>query len=436
MGHSLEDYDDEKTLAEYAHEALVRKSPQEPMLTVLDEACNACVRSHYLVTNGCQACLARPCMTNCPKSAIEIKEGRAFIDSENCVNCGLCLQNCPYHAIIKIPVPCEEACPVGAITKGESGKEEIDYHKCIFCGNCMRECPFGAMMDKSQLVDVLKHILAGKKVIALYAPAVAAQFKIAPGQLEGALEGAGFTSALEVAAGADITAGREAVEFAERMKRGDTMMTTSCCPAYVRAIKRHVPELTSCISDTRSPMHYSAEIAKKTVPDSITVFIGPCLAKRREGLDDEYVDYVISIEELAALFLAKEIDVTRAEAPASAMLASKPTASGRNFAKTGGVAESIRLRLKDPSILKAAVIDGLDKEGIKKLAVYGKIKSGELPRTADTPNLIEVMTCQGGCIGGPSVITNSKTALIQLAKYVGAATTVSTSGRLEENALK
>jgi [FeFe] hydrogenase (group B1/B3) len=416
LGCSVEDYDDEKRLAEYVEEALAREKPSWPMLTVLDEACNACVRAHFMVTNACQACLARPCMVNCPKKAIEIKEGRAHIDSETCINCGLCLQNCPYHAIIKIPVPCEEACPVGAITKGENGKENIDYHKCMFCGNCMRECPFGAMMDKGQLVDVLKHIMAGRNVTALYAPAAAAQFRAAPGQLEGALRAAGFTGSLEVAIGADITAGREAAEFVERMERGDVMMTTSCCPAYVRAIKRHVPELTSCISGTRSPMHYTAEIAKREDPACVTVFIGPCLAKRREGMDDEYVDYVLSIEEIAALFIAKNIDVAKTEA--ALPLRAAPTASGRNFARTGGVAESIRVRLADASLLKVAIIDGLDKEGIKKLAEYGKIKSGELPRTADTPNLIEVMTCQGGCIGGPSVVTNPKTALVQLAKYV------------------
>ena len=142
LGHSVEDYDDEKKLSEFATEALAREKPTWPMLTVLNDACNACVRSHYMVTNACQACLARPCMMNCGKKAISIQDGRAKIDESLCVNCGLCLQNCPYHAIIKIPVPCEEACPVGAISKGDDGKEHIDYDKCIFCGNCMRECPF------------------------------------------------------------------------------------------------------------------------------------------------------------------------------------------------------------------------------------------------------------------------------------------------------
>lgn len=415
MGWSVENIDEERTLASFAKEALEREKPTWPMLTVLHDACNACVRSHYMVTNACQACYARPCMVNCPKKAISI-DRRAHINEDICINCGICMQNCPYHAIIKIPVPCEEACPVGAITKDASGHESIDYDKCIFCGNCMRECPFGAMMDKSQLVDVIKHIMDGsKKIVAMYAPSIAAQFRAVPGQLEASLLKAGFDKVWEVAIGADICATNEAHEFEERMARGDKMMTTSCCSAYVRAVNIHVPALKECVSATRSPMHYTAEIAKKADPDCITVFVGPCLAKRREGFDDELVDYVVSIEEIEALFIAKEIEVPKMDVAEESII---PTASGRNFAKSGGVLEAVKLRLSDDSILKPAKINGLNKAGMKTLNMYGMINSGKLKSPKDCPNLIEVMACEGGCIAGPSVITNVKTAEIQLEKYV------------------
>ena len=195
------------------------------------------------------------------------------------------------------------------------------------------------------------------------------------------------------------------------------MMTTSCCPAYVRAVRRHVPELEPCISETKTPMHYTAEIARKADPDCITVFIGPCLAKRREGMDDDFVDYVLSIEDVGALFIAKGIDVAKVEPLPGTII---PTVSGRNFAVSGGVAEAVRVRLKHPEKLRAAVINGLSKEGMKQLANYGKINAGTLPYTEETPNLIEVMACQGGCIAGPSVITNPKVAAFQLKKYVEA----------------
>jgi len=413
LGHSVEDYDGERELSDYARESLSRERPTEPMLTVLDEACNACVKTHYMVTNACQGCVARPCAMNCPRQCIEVTSHKANIDPSKCVNCGLCMQNCPYHAIVKIPVPCEEACPVGAIAKDESGKERIDYSKCILCGACMRDCPFGAMMDKGQIVDVLRRIMDGRRVVALYAPAIAAQFRADIGQLEGALAKAGFSASYEVALGADKTSALEAKEFEERMERGDILMTTSCCSAYVRAVNIHVPELIPCVSDTRSPMHYAAEIAKEKDPACVTVFVGPCLAKRKEGLDDPLVDYVISAEELGALFVAREIDVSECERAAQS---AEPTASGRDYARSGGVSEAVRLRVARPESLKPFVINGLDRAGMRQLAEFGKAAAAKKECGS---NLVEVMACAGGCIAGPSVITNQKVALALLKVYVG-----------------
>ncbi|MDE5898388.1 MAG: monomeric [FeFe] hydrogenase [Treponemataceae bacterium] len=429
LGFSVEAYDEDKDLEDYAAEALEREKPTWPMLTVLHEACNACVKQNYIVTNACQGCFARPCMMNCPKKAIAV-DRHAHIDAEKCIHCGICAQNCPYHAIIKVPVPCEEACPVGAISKGGDGHEQIDYAKCIFCGNCMRECPFGAMMDKSQLVDVIRRIMEKKRnVVAMYAPAIAAQFKAATGQFEAALLAAGFDSVLEVAVGADICADKEAGEFEERMSRGDKVMTTSCCSAYVRAVHIHVPELIPCVSETRSPMHYTAEIARERDPDCVTVFIGPCLAKRREGFDDEIVDYVLSVEDLNALFIAKEIN------PADLPQAQKeavPSATGRNFARTGGVLEAVKARLSHPEILKPDVINGLNKAGMAKLAMYGQINVGKIPSGPSHGNLVEVMACEGGCIGGPSVITSQKSAAVFLERYVKEGAETGKSARKQE----
>ncbi|TCW60674.1 monomeric [FeFe] hydrogenase [Treponema sp. J25] len=409
LGFSVEDYEDDGTpLATYAQKALERDYVEGPILTVLDEACNACVKTQFLVTNACQGCLARPCMMNCPKKAVSVVEGRAIIDKEKCVNCGICQQVCPYHAIIKIPVPCEEACPVGAIYKDSRGKERIDYDKCIFCGNCMRECPFGAMMDKSQIIDVLLAKKRGAKLAALFAPAVAGQFRASLGKLVRALKQAGFDAVYEVARGADITAEKEAQELQERLAAGAAFMTTSCCPAYVEAVHKHVPELTSYVSHTRSPMHYTAELAKQEYPEYKRVFIGPCLAKRKEGLSDPLVDYVISVEELGALFVALNIDVAEIE---EEPIAQPATAAGRGFAWSGGVAQAVLEHLPDKKgIIQTATIDGLSRESIKELQAWAKGKTAG--------QLLEVMACTGGCVAGPSVITNPKVALMQLKKLV------------------
>ena len=167
-------------------------------------------------------------------------------------------------------------------------------------------------------------------------------------------------------------------------------------------------------------MHYTAEIAKKENPDCITVFIGPCIAKRREGMDDPMVDYVLSIEEIKALFTAKEIDPVTIEVTDDEILNKKnvPTASARNFAQSGGVAASIKARLSDPDILRPTVINGLNKKGMAQLMMYGKINAGKMTPPPNCPNLVEVMACEGGCIAGPGAIVSSNIATAQLGKYV------------------
>ena len=206
-------------------------------------------------------------------------------------------------------------------------------------------------------------------------------------------------------------------EFEERMEKGEKMMTTSCCPAWVRLAQVHIPDILPAISSTGSPMHYNGMLSKKDDPDCVTVFIGPCVAKRREGFDDEYIDYVLTVDELDAFFTAKGIDITKMEAKSGKYL---PTVSGRNFAKTGGVAESVRLRLKNDTILKPYVVNGMTAPMVKQLQMWGRMVAGAMPFPPSAPNLVEVMCCEGGCIAGPGIIANPKLGNGLLMKYANA----------------
>lgn len=211
------------------------------------------MRANYMVTNMCHNCVTQPCMATCPEGAIYRIGEQAQINPAMCVNCGLCLNACPFHAIVYVPVPCEESCPVNAISKDELGKEVIDYSKCIFCGRCARACPFGAIMDKSQIVDVLVYMQRGRSVAAMIAPSFVGQFKASMPQLVSALHALGFTHVVEVALGADQTAEVESAEFIKRMQRGDKVMGTSCCPAYVEAVRKHSTAFLPYVSDAKTP---------------------------------------------------------------------------------------------------------------------------------------------------------------------------------------
>ena len=401
LGFDLEDNRDElKTLASYAEEALERKNPINKILTVVDEACTSCVKNSYIVTNLCKGCVAHPCMMNCPKQAISWNaNGQAQINPKTCINCGICMNVCPYHSIIFMPVPCENACPVGAISKDEYGIEQIDEDKCIDCGKCITACPFGSIMENSQIVDVMKSIKdENTKTVAIVAPAIIGQFKSSTDNVLGAIQQLGFDAVIEVAKGANITTELEADELLERLADKAPFMTSSCCPAYMSGVDKHVPEIKKYVSHTKSPMFYTAEIAKEKHPDAKIVFIGPCIAKRREGMHDPNVDYVMTFEELSALFHGWKIEIGK---ETSLPLDRSILNHGRKYAASGGVAQSV-LEVKPYVNIKPVIVNGLDKKKIKMLKAFGK--------TGKTSgNFVEVMACEGGCIAGPSSNFDPKT---------------------------
>ncbi len=405
LGFTVEEETDEaKALSSYCHEKLtnggtnpanshidnmIATSP----LSVCGPACSGCPDAKVVSTPNCRGCFARPCVYTCPKKAIEVVNGRSVIDQSKCIKCGKCIAACPYHAIVKTTVPCEEVCPVGAIRKNEQGVAEIDFKRCIFCGKCFNACPFGAVMERSQLLGVLAAMKRGEKLVAMVAPAADRQFPGTIEQLLTACSKAGFSDVIEVALGAERTTEHETAEFVERMEKDpQTFMTTSCCPAYVNLIAKHLPDLVEHVSLTPSPMVYAREIVKERDPSAKTVFVGPCVAKRSEARRKD-VDYVLSFEELGAIFAGRKVDVLSCEPWPVARPAS---ATARNFARSCGVTEAVlaEATAKIPGFkLNARQINGIDRKSCAMLKLYA---SGKLPA-----NFLEVMACAGGCVNGP-----------------------------------
>ena len=243
-----------------------------PVIDVLPAACDQCPIDAYYVTDACRHCITHKCMNNCPKKAISIIQDRAFIDRTKCVECGRCKQVCPYGAIIEIHRPCVRACALGAITIGEDRKAKIDHEMCVECGACRAACPFGAIDERSSIVPVIMNIKTGSKVIAMVAPSIVGQFglKVKPDQIYTALKMAGFSDVVEVAIGADIVSVEEAEEYIEKVPEKQAFMTSSCCPAFVKIVKKYVGDAADNISHTVSPMVATGRWLKEQYPDAVT----------------------------------------------------------------------------------------------------------------------------------------------------------------------
>ena len=408
MGLDMTDEHDEVTpLSEYAQQALSRPEPdKENIMCVIDEACSSCIQINYEITNLCRGCVARSCYMNCPKDAIRFKKnGQAMIDHETCISCGICHKSCPYHAIVYIPVPCEESCPVKAISKDEHGIEHIDESKCIYCGKCMNACPFGAIFEISQVFDILQRLRNKEQMIAIVAPSILAQFSAPKEKVYGAIKSLGFEEVVEVAQGAMETTRHEAEELIEKLKEGQPFMTTSCCPSYVQLAEKHIPDLKKYISSTGSPMYYTARIVKEKYPDAKIVFVGPCVAKRKEVKLDPCVDFTLTFEEVGSVLEGLGIKIEEAQ-PFSVLFNAVREAHG--FAQSGGVINAVKVYLKDENV-NAVQVANLTKKNVALLRAYAK--TGKAPA-----QFIEVMACEGGCVTGPCTHADKTAGQKQLIK--------------------
>ena len=367
------------------------------VVAVIPPACDDCPIQEYMVTDVCRFCLGKACLNACKFGALYPGTTRMHIDSDKCKSCGMCAKSCPFEAIVHLERPCKKACPVDAIHYDESGICMIDDEKCIHCGHCIHSCPFGAIGSKIFAVEVVKAIKNGKRVIAMCAPATEGQFgkDIGMNSVRAAMKKAGFADMIEVGLGGDMTAAYEAKEWIEAKKEG-RKMTTSCCPAFISLLRHQFPEqYKENMSSTVSPMVAVSRYLKSLDPDCVTVFIGPCIAKKGETLN-EYIkdrpDYALTYGEMVALLDSKDIKLEAVKEDYQ-----EASLFGKRFAGSGGVAAAVLEVMKemgedtsDISLLTCA--GGSECRKALTLLKAGKLKE----------DFIEGMMCPGGCVGGPS----------------------------------
>ena len=359
-------YKERAILAERVRMAMGGSSENPNVIEVIDIACDECPVGGYEVTNACRGCLAHRC---------------------------------------------EDVCRRGAISFDHMHVAHIDKTKCVECGACVYQCPFGAIVDKSFILDVIRLIKESRrgenyKLYALVAPSISSQFTYAKlGQVITGLKELGFHTVVEAALGADMVAQKESRELAEKGR-----LTSSCCPAFVRYIQQAFPKLVPYISSNLSPMATLAKYIKETTDNAKIVFIGPCTAKKMEAQLDTvrpYIDAVMTFEELQALFDSRDLDITTLEEG----VLDNASYYGRIFARCGGLADAVAEGLKEQNIdfeLKACSCDGIEACRMALLKMSKNVLDA---------NFVEGMACVGGCIGGAGCLTHGEKNKAEVDKY-------------------
>lgn len=387
---------------------------EPPLVNIISFACQSCPTKTVRVMENCRACIGHPCLSVCPKEAISWQPNRgATIDEEKCILCGRCVSFCPYHAIISYDRPCAAHCGVNAISSDQYGRAQIDYDRCVSCGRCITECPFGAIGDKSEIFQLIRSIKRGEYHVAIVAPSFVGQFGslVTPEQVFKGIELLGFNEVMEVGLGADLTTLQEAEEYVHAVPHKQPFMGTSCCNSWSLMVQKLFPDIAPYISETATPMIETAYYLKKAKENVNVTFIGPCISKKLEALRDyvkDYVDFVITFEELIGMFVAKEIELSSLEVDG---LLDHASATARGYAASGGVAQAVEALIKEkwPDVpVQYEGAEGLDNcVKLMKMAQAGR-KNGML---------LEGMACEGGCIGGPGTLVTFNRANRALASF-------------------
>ena len=373
-------------------------------------------------------------------------------DPNKCILCGDCIR------------VCNELQGMGILDFAYRGSNvqvmpafdrKLSQTHCISCGQCAAVCLTGAITIRNQITEAWKALHDPQlRVVIQIAPAVRVAlgeaFGLRPGEnvldkLVASLKLMGADEVYDTTFAADMTVMEETAEFLRRLEAGGPFpMFTSCCPAWIRYLEHEDPKYLKHISTCKSPMEMFAAILRaKPETDGRKLYhiaIMPCTAKKMEAARKEFthdgqpdVDLVLTTQEVIQMIQEAGIRFNDLPGEAPDMPFGLGTGAGVIFGTTGGVAEAVARRVmadESRNTLQAIAYSGLRGSGAIRAAelhvgdktirvgvVHGLANAKRLIAQMEAGeehfDLVEVMTCTGGCVGGagqPYGLTPQKNA--------------------------
>ena len=290
-----------------------------------------------------------------------------------CKDCYKCLRECPVKAI--------------AVTNHQA---KIVDEKCILCGTCTRVCPQNAKIVHSEREKVELLLKSNNKVFCSLAPSFVSSFGVLNLEtMKDALLKLGFYDVEETAIGAKLVTEKyeEQVDTNEHKN-----YITSSCPAINNLISKYFPNALKYLANVDSPMVAHAKLIKKRFPDCKIVFIGPCIAKKKEAYESGIIDGVLTYEDLVNMLNDNNIKLV-------------------NKANNSTISNKARYYPIDRGIIKSLshfnpnyeylAVDGLD----KCMGILQNIHNVE-------GVFLEMNACKYGCINGPCSLKEEVSSIL------------------------
>ncbi len=311
-----------------------------------------------------------------------------YTEKRECQDCYKCVRRCPVKAI-----------------KVEHGIATVIPENCILCGRCVAVCPNGAKRVRDDLPRAKQLFSLERRVVVSLAPSWPAQFPgVSPEQMIAVLRKLGFAHVSETALGAEQVSAHAARLLREHPDRA---WLSSACPAVVSMLQRYHPEHAARLTGLLSPVLAHCRMLREWFGHDIAiVFIGPCIAKKAEcDTHPQLLDLVLTFADLQTWMEETGIRFEAMRPGVDDRFEPHAAEEGTLYPVDGGMIAGMRqgCTVCDPVLSSISGIESIE-QGLRGL--------GEL--TLPQGLFLELLACEGGCIGGPSVARDEGMAVRRL----------------------
>lgn len=311
---------------------------------------------------------------------------------DNCTGCTACVRVCPTEAI-----------------RVRDRKATIDPNRCIDCGNCVSVCQFHAIIPSSDPLDIIKKF---KYKVAIISTSFFGQFTedISYAASKQAVLQLGFDEVAEEGMVTEfmISMIRDYI----RSNRDKRPTLSSNCPAVVRLIQVKYPALLPNLFHQEAPMsiltRYLREkisAQEKLADNEIGIFlIVPCVAHvtavhQPEGAYKHLQDGAFS----TGMIYGKVREIIKKVQAEPIEIETYP--KGLTWALSGVQAE-----LVDCDDIRALSVNGIE----NVMAILSRVEDHYL----DQYDYIVLRSCTNGCVGGCLNVENPFVAMSRIKKMI------------------
>ncbi|NLE28848.1 MAG: 4Fe-4S binding protein [Phycisphaerae bacterium] len=306
------------------------------------------------------------------------------VDSLKCNNC---------HACISV-------CPVKFCNDGSGDYVKLNHDMCIGCGACLSACTHGARKVVDDMDRFLANVQRGTPIVAIVAPAVAANFPQRYLHLNGWLRSLGVKACFDVSFGAELTI-QSYLNHIEKNK--PTTVIAQPCPALVTYCEIYQPELLKYLAPADSPMLHIMKMIREYYPayrGHQFAVISPCAAKKREFEEVGIGDYNVTFNSI--LDYLKNHHTSLDDYP-QVDYDNPPAERAVLFSTPGGLLRTAERWNSDVRSITRKI------EGREIIYDYFK-KLPEMIANGLAPVLIDCLNCENGCNGGSATPSREKSA--------------------------